>query len=288
MNKIAWIGLGKMGLPMAKNLVKAGYPVIAYNRTIRQSYEGMTVTDSIEDAVSEADVVFLMVSDAAAVRSVLFGDGGALRHMRKGTLLVNMSTIGVDETKQLGLELADHGVELMDAPVSGSVGPAENGTLVVLAGGTQAAYEKVEPLFQAMSKKSFHLGSLGSGAAMKLLVNAFMGATMTAAAECMGIADKTELGRAAFLEVLEQTALWSPILAAKREAWVNEDYKAAFSLKHMTKDLGLMAAFCTQLSTSAPTVSASLNTYLAAQANGLADDDMATVAKHVRKQMGMS
>jgi 3-hydroxyisobutyrate dehydrogenase-like beta-hydroxyacid dehydrogenase len=276
-----------MGVPMVRNLAAKGYRVTAYNRTRRSVDIGQAqLASSIADAVDGADAIILMVSDGSAVRSVLFGEGGVVAHARRGALIVNMSTIGVQETKELADELADRGLELMDAPVSGSVGPARDGTLVVLAGGSKRAFEQMEPLFLTMAKAAYHLGPVGSGAAMKLLINAMLGITVAAASECMAVAEKAGLGKQQFLEVLAQTAMWSPILAAKQGLWSEDEYAPAFALKHMTKDLGLMSEYAVQLSAAMPTVSATLNTYLQAQADGLAELDMAAVYRYVAKAVG--
>lgn len=289
MNKIAWIGLGNMGIPMARNLATQENPVVVYNRSPKGADYGRAKrAETLRDTVTGADVIFVMVSDGAAVRSVLFDPDGAVQWMEPGALVVNMSTIGVDETKAIALELANHGHEFMDAPVSGSVGAAEEAKLVILAGGTESAFHRVEPLFLKMGKSAHHLGDIGSGAAMKLLVNAYLGVAVEAAAECMAVADKSGLGRGRFLDVLSESAMWSPILAAKQPLWLKADYPAAFALKHMTKDLGLMAHYATMLSAATPAVLSALGVYLAAQANDLAEEDMAGIASQLNQQTGLS
>lgn len=287
LNKIAWIGLGTMGAPMAKNLSAKGHPVTAYNRTARQADVGKArVVHTLEEAVKDAEVVIVMVSDGAAVRNVLFQENGVARFANPGTLIVNMSTIGVEETKQLALETANHGLEWMDAPVSGSLGPAREGTLVVLAGGSEAAFDRMKPLFLTMAKSAHLIGPIGSGAGMKLLVNAMLGATVVAASECMSVAEKAGFGHDAFLKILSESAMWSPILAAKRESWNRDEYPTAFALKHMTKDLGLMSSYAVQLSASMPNISTALTTYLEAQAADLGEYDMAAVHRHVSRVVG--
>jgi 3-hydroxyisobutyrate dehydrogenase-like beta-hydroxyacid dehydrogenase len=287
MDKIAWIGLGTMGIPMAKNLAAAGFSVTAYNRTAKDMDVGACQqVATVQEAVSGARTVIVMVSDGAAVRDVLFADNGAVKWMDKGTLVVNMSTIGVAESKQLALDLANHEIEWMDAPVSGSVKPAMDKTLVVLAGGSEVAFEKMKPVFAAMSKSAHYLGPIGNGAAMKLLVNGYLGMVVESAAECIAVADRSGLGREAFLNVLSETGMWSPILSLKREAWLADDYPAAFALKHMTKDLGLMSDYARQLSSGPPALMTVLATYLAAQANGHAEEDMAAIVRQVSKWVG--
>ncbi|GMA52299.1 3-hydroxy acid dehydrogenase [Alicyclobacillus contaminans] len=222
-----------------------------------------------------------MLSDGAAVEHVVFGESGAIHALSQGALIVNMSTVGVDETKQFALRAAEHQVEWMDAPVSGSVGPAEAGTLVVLAGGSESAFHRVKPLLATMAKSVHHLGPVGSGAAMKLLVNGMLAATVAAASECMALAEKSGLGRERFLDVLSETGMWSPILAGKRPLWLDDEYHPSFALKHMTKDLALLSRFAVQYSAALPGMTTALTTYLGAQAQDLGDADMAAVFQHL-------
>ncbi len=284
---IGWIGLGKMGAPMARNIAAAGYRVQAFNRSPRESDIGAcTRVSSPAQAAAGADILILMVSDESAVRNSLFGQDGAASELTPGTLVVNMSTIGVSETKQLALELANRGVEWMDAPVSGTVKPAEDGTLVVMAGGSEAAFNKMQPVFACVSRRALHIGEVGAGSAMKLCINAFLGMMMAAAGECMITAEKIGLGRDTFLEVLEDTTMWSPTLAAKRPQWLNDEYPAAFSLKHMVKDLGLMLQQVAMVSAPAPALFATYASYLTAQAAGFAEDDMAAITAYLNRVGG--
>ncbi|MCF8563484.1 NAD(P)-dependent oxidoreductase [Alicyclobacillus tolerans] len=281
------MGLGSMGALMAQNVANGGFSVTAYNRTRREVDLGPgSVVDSVAEAVAGADAVFVMVSDGAAVRHVLFGPDQAADSLKKGAVVVNMSTIGVEETRQIALELANLGVDFVDAPVSGSVGPAKTGDLVILAGGSEATVNQLRPVFLTMGKTLFHLGPISSGAAMKLVVNSYLGLTLQTASECMALADKSGLGRERFLEVLQKTGMWSPVVGAKKAMWLSDEYPAAFALKHMTKDLSLTSAFATTLSVGTPAILTALATFLAAQAQGLADEDMAAVAQHIARMAG--
>ncbi|QSO45963.1 NAD(P)-dependent oxidoreductase [Alicyclobacillus mengziensis] len=285
--QFAWIGLGTMGAPMVRNASNKGFSITAYNRTKKSVDVGISKTaTTVEDAVTGADVVCLMVSDGAAVENVLFGSSAAVKYMKPGSVVVNISTIGVDEAKEFALRLANLGFEWMDAPVSGSVGPASNGTLVFLVGGAEATYRRLEPFFLSMGKTAFHLGPVGSGASMKLLVNAYLGAIVEAASECMAVADKAGLGRTKLLEVLQQTATWAPILAAKTPMWERDDYPQAFALKHMAKDLGLMNQFSRTISASTPVLGSASQVYLAALANDLAEFDMSGVFRETARLAG--
>lgn len=278
MEKIAWIGLGTMGTPMARNASKNGFQIVAYNRTTREvPLDDVPVTNSIQEAVSDADVICIMVSDGPAVHDILFGSGNAVEYMKQNAVVVNMSTIGVEETRNFALQLNNHGLEWMDAPVSGSRGPAEEGSLVFLVGGLESTYTRLRPFFLTMGKEAFYLGPVSSGAAMKLLVNAYLGATVEAVSECMAIANKAGLDAMRYLDVLKLTSMWSGVLAGKSGMWEKDEYPQAFALKHMTKDLGLMNDFSRSLSAGTPTLSTVTQLYLSGVANDLAEHDMASV-----------
>lgn len=285
--KIGWIGLGNMGAPMAKNAANAGFTVIAFNRTPKALDIGNgTLAKTIEETVSDVDVVAVMVSDGAAVEAVLFGEDGVMAYAKPGTLVINFSTIGVDETMDIALQVVNAGLEWMDAPVSGSVGPAINGQLVILAGGSEGSYQRVKPFFDSMAKSSFYLGVLGSGAGMKLLVNAYLGAVVETATECLAMSDKAGFGRGKLLDVLRETAVWSPVLGAKEDMWNDRTYPQAFAMKHMAKDLGLMMSYARTMSASMPTLGSVLQMYLSALANDMAELDMAGILEEAIHHTG--
>jgi 3-hydroxyisobutyrate dehydrogenase len=287
MSKITWIGLGNMGIPMVRNLAKSGYSVTAYNRTKKDIDLGnVNRVDNVNEAINGADVLFIMVSDGSAVLDILFGVNEVGKHLKKGAIVVNMSTIGVDETKEIADRLQKYDVNYVDAPVSGSVKPAENATLVVLAGGDADTFAKVAPMLEKMGKSVHHLGPVGSGAAMKLLVNGFLGVTVEAASECAVMAEQSGLSREKFLNVLSETAVWSPILAAKKSMWLEDQYDPAFALKHQTKDLGLAAGFAAQTGVSVPTILAAFGAYFSAKQSGLEEEDMAAAAKYIASVSG--
>ncbi len=284
MDKIAWIGLGNMGVPMVRRMVSHGFEVTAFNRTQRCiDIPDATLVSSLEEAVHNTDILFLMVADGAAVQDILFENGQVAKRLKQGAVVVNMSTIGVDETHRIASELSEYNIDYVDAPVSGSVGPATNGTLVVLVGGKPEIVEHVRPILETMGKSVHHLGPIGSGAGMKLLVNAFLGATVEAASECLVLADQSGLSQADFLNVLSESAVWSPILAAKRDMWVADQYAPAFALKHMAKDLGLAAGYAAQVGVAMPSVLAAFGSYFSANNSGLQNEDMAAIAKHVQR-----
>ncbi|MCL6516562.1 NAD(P)-dependent oxidoreductase [Alicyclobacillus sp.] len=284
--RVGFVGLGAMGAPMASRMARAGFEVLAYNRTRREvAVDPARVVARLDDAVADADVVCLMVSDAEAVESVLF-DQGAAQRMRRGAVLVNFSTIGVSETERFALRMADLGVEWVDAPVSGSVQPAREGKLVVLAGGSEAAVRRVRPLLDAVARSVHHLGPVGSGAAMKLLVNGYLALVVAGASECLAMADKLGLGRERLLAVLSETSTWSPVLGGKREMWERDEFPASFALKHMAKDLNLLRTLAHERTAALPLAAAAHTLYLASCAHGLADADMAAVFRQLAETVG--
>ncbi|GMA60516.1 NAD(P)-dependent oxidoreductase [Alicyclobacillus fastidiosus] len=282
--KVGWIGLGNMGVPMIRNIAQAGIDVIAYNRTQKTlSIDGVQLVTSLGDAVRDRDVVVLMVSDVAAVRDVLFAQGAA-QQMGSGTLVVNMSTIGVDETLEIAKDLHSRGLRFVDAPVLGSVKPAENGALTVVAGGDASDFELLKPLFDAVAKAAFHIGPCGKGATMKLLVNAYLGVAVEALGECLTFGAENGLATKLMLDVLQNSAVWSPMIAGKRDMLLQQAYDAQFALRHLTKDLGLAIRQASSIGAHMPAVDATLDTLCAAVETGLGNRDMVAVVEYLKAQ----
>lgn len=278
--RIGWIGLGNMGIPMVKNTVTAGVEVTVFNRTPKPNLDvgGATVVQKLEEAVIDQDALILMVSDGAAVKDILFAQK-AVEQMRENTLVVNMSTIGVDETLDLAAGVHTRGLRFVDAPVLGSVKPATEGTLTVVAGGDEADFNELQPLFTAISKVAFHVGPVGKGAAMKLLVNAFLGMTVEALGECLSYAGNQSLATDLVMQVLENSAVWSPTLAGKRAMVEHERYEAQFALKHLKKDLGLAVRQGQAVSANMPAIETTFKSFERAESAGYGEMDMAAIVQ---------
>ncbi|GMA55969.1 3-hydroxyisobutyrate dehydrogenase/glyoxylate/succinic semialdehyde reductase [Alicyclobacillus sacchari] len=287
--KLGWLGLGNMGVPMVRNVARVGYPITAFNRTVKSLGQDMpehvTVVSDVHEAVADQDVVFVMVSDMAAVESLLFGFGAA-DSMERGTLVVNMSTIGVDESRQLADRLTGTGLRYLEAPVLGSVKPAMDATLVVLAGGQADDFAQVEPLLAALGRKSFYLGGIGQGAAMKLLVNAFLGIVMEMLAETVAYGERSGFARETVLDVLASSAVWAPVLSAKRQLVVTDDYPVQFALKHLLKDMQLALRQAEAVGAQLPIASAAASVMRDAVASGFGDLDMASLVAFRAAQTG--
>jgi 3-hydroxyisobutyrate dehydrogenase-like beta-hydroxyacid dehydrogenase len=242
--KVAFIGTGKMGLPMAGNVLRAGHDLTVFNRTASRTDplrdDGATVATSAAEAVRGAEVLVTMVADGAAVEAQLEGDEGFLSEAPDGLVWLEMSTIGPTAARRFAARAAEAGIQMLDAPVSGSVPVAEAAGLVAMVGGPAEALERARPVLEAMTKGHFHLGGSGAGAAMKLGVNVMIASQTVAISEALNLAEAAGIERADAYEVIAAGALASPFVDYKKAAFLDPDgTPPAFALDLMRKDLKL-------------------------------------------------
>jgi 3-hydroxyisobutyrate dehydrogenase len=241
---VAVIGAGIMGSAMARNLVSAGLPTTVWDRSAAVvaplAQAGAVAADDPAAAVRGADVVLTMLPTGDAVRSVMFGDG-VLEALAAGAAWAQMGTIGVEATDQLASELARirPDVMLVDAPVSGSKGPAEAGQLLILASGPAAAEAVVGPVFAVIGRASQWLGEAGQGSRMKLVVNAYMSTLIEGVAEALELADRLGVDAAKLESAIEGGPLDAPIADAKLHKMEAGDYAPEFPLEWALKDVDL-------------------------------------------------
>lgn len=258
--RVAFLGLGHMGAPMAQRLLDAGYPLTVYNHTAERARQfagdRATVAKTPRDAAAQADVLVLMVTGDTAVRELLIGEQGALASARPGAVLIDMSTVSPEINRQVAEEARRRGVEVLDAPVSGSVPQAQEGALVIFVGGDQATFERCRPLLETMGKSAFHMGPSGAGNAMKLVVNTLLGVEMQAIAEALALGEKSGLDRTKLIEVLGQTTVVAPAHKAKLDNARKGEYPANFSADMMHKDFGLILDEAARLSVPMPATAA--------------------------------
>jgi 3-hydroxyisobutyrate dehydrogenase-like beta-hydroxyacid dehydrogenase len=242
--KVAFIGIGKMGLPMAGNVLRAGHDLTVFNRTASRTDplrdDGATVATSAAEAVRGAEVLVTMVADGAVVDAQLEGDEGFLADAPDGLVWLEMSTVGPTAARRFAARAAEAGVLMLDAPVSGSVTVAEAAGLVAMVGGPADALERARPVLEAMTKAHFHLGGAGAGAAMKLGVNVMIASQTVAISEALNLAEAAGIERADAYDVIAAGALASPFVDYKRAAFLDPDgTPPAFALDLMRKDLKL-------------------------------------------------
>jgi len=277
--RIGWIGLGHMGMPMTANLQKAGFPLMVWNRTLAkaEAVAGAFVAASPAELARSADIVITMLSDDASQDEVLFGPNGVAEGLSAGQIVVNMGTISPAASRSAAERLGSLGVQTLDAPVAGSVKPATDGTLVILAGGEAETLAKVQLIFDVLGKRTFHFGGAGQGANAKLSINMLLGILLQGVGESLTFGEALGLDRAQLLDMFAETPCASPILAMKTGPLKAGDYSPAFPLKHMAKDFRLMLAAAGKADTSVANV-VSAN-FQQAEAQGLGDADVMAVIK---------
>jgi len=243
MTSIGFCGLGRMGAPMAARLLDAGHDVSVWNRTPERGValveNGAVQAASPAEAASGAEIVVTMLADPQALDEVVFGPGGVAAGVRPGATFVEMSTIGVDAVRSLAARLPD-GVDLVDAPVLGSVPQATEGTLKIFVGGDEAVFERCRPVLEAMGTPR-HLGPLGAGAAMKLVANSTLGVLMCGLAEALALADVLGLEESAVLDILAESPIGTTV-KSKRGKVESGVYEANFTLALAAKDLALVTS----------------------------------------------
>src|SRR5882762_10597957 len=241
---LGFIGIGNMGSRMAKRLLEHGYQLKAYNRS-RENAEalvkyGATVADSIAELASEADVILSSLTNDDAVKSVYADADGVFAHVRRGSAIIEMSTVSPATSRQLYDLSRKTEVKCLDSPVSGSTPAAEEGKLTLFCGGDEELFQAAQPIFSAIASQNFYLGSSGSGTAMKLVANTLLGVEMQAIAEAVALGQKEGLDRHRLLEVLSHTAVIAPAHLGKLSRADLGDYSAQFAIQLMNKDFGLI------------------------------------------------
>ncbi|MCQ4087056.1 NAD(P)-dependent oxidoreductase [Saccharibacillus sp. JS10] len=281
MTTLAWIGTGYMGLPMARNLLKSGYTVNVYNRTIEKAQplteDGGNIVSSPKQAAQRAEAVFIMLTKGEAVEAVLNGEEGLIAGLAPGTLVVNMSTIAPGEAREFAKQVQSAGGVYIDAPVSGSVAPAVNGQLVILAGGAEESVKRCEPFFEVLGKKTIRFGDVGAGSSAKLSINLLLGITAQGIAESLLLGEQAGLQREQLIEMIGESAVQTPMLSAKKEMWMNEEFPAAFMVSLLSKDLSLVTAENKREGIQLPLAEAVERTYAQAVQSGKGELDMAAV-----------
>jgi 3-hydroxyisobutyrate dehydrogenase-like beta-hydroxyacid dehydrogenase len=237
--RIAFLGLGIMGRPMASNLAKAGHEVTVWNRSPGQDVEGAKTAASPADAARGAEVIWMCVADTKAVESVLFGPQGVNESLSEGQIIVDSSTISPAATRRFAERVAAKGVQYVDAPVTGSKVAAEGGTLIFIVGGEEATIEKLKPLFAATGKKIFRMGETGKGEAAKLAMNLQIAVIYEGFAEALTLATKLGVDAETMLPLIEASMVRSGVVDYKAPFVLKRDFSANFPLRLMRKDIRL-------------------------------------------------
>jgi len=285
MNKLGFLGLGIMGTAMARNLLRAGYELTVWNRTASRCdplvAEGARAAASPAEVAEASPVVFAMVADPAASTELCFGRNGVLEAMGPWKAYVDFSTVDPATSRRIGEAVHARGGRFLEAPVSGSRQPAEQGTLIILAAGDRSLYDELLPAFSPLSKKSVYLGETGRAAAMKLTVNLVMTQMMVALSEGLSLAGRAGLNSEELLEILDAGVMANPLFRTKGPRMAAGDFAPAFPLDHAQKDLRLALALADELSQPLAGAAASNETFKRARALGLGEEDFSAVFRAV-------
>jgi 3-hydroxyisobutyrate dehydrogenase-like beta-hydroxyacid dehydrogenase len=282
--QIGLIGLGLMGSRLTRRLHAAGWNIQAWNRSPGPAdvlgREGVRIAASMAELVVDSDVVLSSLANDEAVHSVYFAPGGVFSAAKRGTIVLEMSTISPELSRLLHRQACTLGISFLDLAVSGSTPAVEAGTITLLAGGDQKTFEQCTPIYQSIARQWFLIGPGSSGVLMKLVVNLLLGLDMQAIAEAISLGEHLQIDRNVLLDVLSKTAVIPPAFVGKFRKIKNRDYSPEFPLRLMSKDmdLALDAARASGADLPAATVAQSV---LASHVSAYGDLDLAAITPFV-------
>lgn len=276
--QIGWIGLGQMGVPMVTRLLAHHIEVGVFNRNVAKCDElaekCAKVYGSAVELVCAYEVVILMVSDFAAAKEILNAEVCANLH---GKIIVNMSTVSPVENMQLKAIVEQHGGRFVEAPVSGSVVPATNGTLLILFGGDEAVLNSLGHVFSILGQRTFHFGEVGKGSGAKLVLNSLLGIFGEAYAEAILMGEQFGIDLNELAEAIGSSAMNSPMFQAKKPLLLAKEFPAAFMLKHASKDLNLACGELDNANLDLPAVKTVAQQYRKAVEADLGEQDVSGI-----------
>ena len=285
--KLGFIGIGIMGEPMTRNLLKAGYPVTINTRTKSKAdkllAEGATWAETPAAVAAAADVVITSVTDTPDVRQVLLGEKGVIESAKKGLICIDMSTISPVATKEMGNILQEKGVTLLDAPISGGEIGAIEGKLSIMAGGDKQAFEMVQPIMDVMGKAVTYCGPLGYGQMTKLANQVVVIHTIMSISEGLAFAEKAGLDLQTTWQVTSAGAAASHSLKALGPKIIAGDLKPAFMVDLQLKDLRLVIEYAEQLKLPLPGVALAKQLMTSLQAQGRGRDGTQALIDVIRQ-----
>ncbi|HRA72168.1 MAG TPA: NAD(P)-dependent oxidoreductase [Flavobacterium sp.] len=282
MKHIGWIGLGNMGTPMASNLSKAGFALTVFNRSIEKTkpFENttVTITQNLIELVRHSEIIFTMLSNDEAVAMVY--DEILGMESIEGKLFIDMSTISEQLSVSIAQKLKQKKASFLDAPVAGSTQPAANGTLTIMVGGDTADLNLALPYFEKLGKFIKHVGTNGKGIATKLSVNYYLSILYLGLAETVLFAENNGINRTDLLEIINESACGSGASKVKTPLLITEDYKPAFALSLMQKDIKLAQ----KNGVNFPLTDAIIETYSKALESGMGNQDVISVINYLKEK----
>lgn len=284
MAKLGFLGLGIMGYPMARNLLQAGHEVALWSNTGSKAQElaktgSGTACATPAEVGASAECVFLCVGDSAMSEHVILGPGGVAEGAKPGTVIVDASTVAPSASRRIGEALAKKGILFLDAPCTGSKPGAEGGNLTFMIGGDKEVFERVRPYLEPMGKRLYYCGTAGMGLNAKLTQNLILSNILQAFNEGMVLATKAGVEPDLMLDILENSAAKSGLIAFKAPYVFRRDFSTNFSVKWMHKDIGLMLESANELDVPLPLTSLTQQMFRAAIASGFGEEDICATIK---------
>ena len=292
MAKLGFLGLGLMGYPMARNLLRAGHEVALWSHTSEKARqlaaeEKGRYCDTPREVAEHADCIFLCVGNTAMAREVILGADGLIHGAKAGTVIADASTVSPSESREIGRALQAKGVDFLDAPCTGSTPGAAGGTLTFMVGGDQAVFERIKPIFEVMGKRLYYCGGPGMGLQAKLTQNLILSNLMAAFNEGMVLAAKGGVDLKLMLDILDNSAAKSGLISYKAPFVFRRDFTPNFSVKWMHKDVGLMLDSGKELGVPLPLTALTHQLFQAAISAGHGEDDMCATINILEDLVGV-
>ncbi|HSW64172.1 MAG TPA: 2-hydroxy-3-oxopropionate reductase [Dissulfurispiraceae bacterium] len=287
MSALGFVGLGIMGKPMARHLITAGHAVAVCSRSSGPAEElaaiGAIVCSSPREVAGKSDIVFIMVPDTPDVEKVIFGKNGLIEGMKPGSIVVDMSTIAPLATREFAAHLADKGIEMLDAPVSGGQVGAENATLSIMVGGKEDVFKKAKPYFEIMGKLIVHIGGNGTGQTCKTANQIVVAGTIQAVSEALLLASRAGADPAKVREALLGGFAQSRILDVHGNRMITRNFAPGFRIRLQQKDLNIALDTARSLGLSLPGTQSAQELYSAVAADGGSDLDHSALLTALEK-----
>ena len=284
---VGFIGLGLMGKPMAQNILRAGFPLVVWNRTRVKADDllraGAKLATTPRETAAQCDVLITIVSDPSALEEVLWGAHGALDGLRPGSLLIDSSTVSPDLERRVAEACTKRGVDFLDAPVTGGTWGAEKGELVFMIGGKASVLERAKPVLESMGKRFFLLGPNGAGQTVKLGMNLLLALEVNAFAEALALVTSGGVLAERLVEVMQSSMGRSPLLDVKAPLMLKGEFPASFPLRLMHKDIRLAIELAKEHRVALPAGVAAYATYSAVKDSSTDDPDFSAVARFWKK-----
>lgn len=291
MKKVGWIGIGKMGEPMARKIAEAGYPLTVYNRspekTAKLAEEGATVADDVKSLAADSDIIISMISDDNALSEVALGADGIMQNARPGTIYIDMSTVSPVASGKIATVASEQEISYLRAPVNGTVMQAEVAGLVILISGPKDTYQECLEVFEKMGDKIFYTGPGDQARFLKLCINMMVGISSAMMGEALTLGEAGGLDWEQMIEIIRNSAVGSPVLNYKEKTLKERDFTPAFTVRQLAKDFDLMLDTARNSDVPLPITSQVRQSLSSMIATGRGDQDFFAYVEMLEEMAGL-